>query len=115
MILEKMNAWPTEWYKNDDNVMVRDFIFIDFCHWTWVGKQYAANGTDISKVEKTIAWQMNPNTGNIEQMNVGWICNKALPKDSPVYKELQFTHDCLCHEAEEQARKPQGESNIGHN
>lgn len=96
MLLEANGAWVTNWYKNDNNVMVRDFVFIDFCHWTWLVKQYAANGTDTTTVEKQTAYQMNPNTGEVKEMSISYICNRALPKDSPMYKELQLNHDCEC-------------------
>jgi hypothetical protein len=95
MKLEAGQGYLTEWYQNNDSAMVRDFVFRDFGNWLWTVKQFA-QGADTTKVGDVKAYQSNPNSGETVLRDITGICNKALRKDSELYKELQFTHDCSC-------------------
>jgi hypothetical protein len=95
MKLEAGVGYLTEWYKNNDGSMVRDFTLRDFGNWIWVVKQFAKH-EDATQVGMNMAFQLNPNSGELVLREVDGICNKALRKDDPLYAELQFSHDCNC-------------------
>lgn len=95
MKLEAGIGYLTEWYKNNDGSLVRDFTFRDFGNWMWVVKQFAKY-EDETQVGTNMAFQLNPNSGELVLREVEGICNKALRKEDPLYIELQFTHDCNC-------------------
>ena len=95
MLLDQGQGYLTEWYENNDGVKVRDFVFRDFGNWIWNVKQFSDNN-DTSKIAKNIAYQTNPNTGEIVLRDVTGICNKALRPENPFWNELQFSHACTC-------------------
>ncbi len=95
MKLEAGIGYLTEWYENNDGSKVRDFTFRDFGNWIWVVKQFAKH-EDPTQVGMNMAFQLNPNSGELVLREVEGICNKALRKEDPLYIELQFTHNCNC-------------------
>jgi len=95
MKLEAGIGYLTEWYKNHDGSLVRDFTFRDFGNYVWIVKQFAKH-EDETQVGMNMAHQLDPNSGGVTERSVDDICNKALRKEDALYTELQFTHDCTC-------------------
>jgi len=93
MKLEAGQGYLTEWYQGE-NSSQRDFAFRDFGNYVWIVKQFSENSD--GKVTTSHAYQLEPQNGEMKLREINGICNKALRKDSELYKELQLTHDCSC-------------------